>query len=238
MKAKQTSDLYTLTDLDHWREVTRDVNPPIRLGIFGDPAEHSLSPQMQNAALKHCQIEMQYARFQISPNGLHDALSLVRELNFIGVNLTIPHKIAAASLVDELDESAKRVGAANTIKIDTEACSHQLAAGRVRPTCGTAAGHMGIRAKSEARAAHPPSRRSGVTHSAVVTVESNKRIRGFNTDGRGFSRAIREEFFVDLRDMRVLVLGAGGAGRAIAMQCAKENCERLVIANRNFAKAK
>ena len=63
-------------------------------------------------------------------------------------------------------------------------------------------------------------------------------MRGFNTDGRGFSRAIREEFSVDLRDLRVLVLGAGGAARAIALQCARENCERLVIANRTFEKAK
>src|SRR6266481_9639701 len=112
MKKKRavSKEVYTLADLKDWH----DVHPPIRLGVFGDPAEHSLSPQMQNAALKHCKIEMQYARFQISPNGLHDALSLVRELNFIGVNLTIPHKIAAASLVDDLDESAKRVGAANT----------------------------------------------------------------------------------------------------------------------------
>ena len=62
-------------------------------------------------------------------------------------------------------------------------------------------------------------------------------MRGFNTDGRGFARAIREEFSVDLRDLRVLVLGAGGAARAIAFQCARENCERLVIANRTFAKA-
>src|SRR5205807_6205617 len=35
-----------------------------------------------------------------------------------------------------------------------------------------------------------------------------------------------------------LVLGAGGAARAIALQCAKENCERLVVANRTFEKAK
>ncbi|HEX8897806.1 MAG TPA: hypothetical protein VF751_03845, partial [Chthoniobacterales bacterium] len=54
---------------------------------------------------------------------------------------------------------------------------------------------------------------------------------------RGFSRAIREEFSIDLRDLRILVVGAGGAGRAIAFQCAKENCERLVIANRAVAKA-
>jgi shikimate dehydrogenase len=227
MNEQSITERYTLADLENWAKVARDVNPPIHLGVFGDPLAHSLSPQMQNAALKHCQIDMQYARFQISPNGLHDALSLVRELNFIGVNLTIPHKIAAAGLVDELDESAKRVGAANTIKIDTEACSQ-------RP----AAGHMEMEAKSEERVADPPSRRSGVAQSAVVAVENKKRMRGFNTDGRGFSRAIREVFSVDLRDMRVLVLGAGGAGRAIAMQCAKENCERLVIANRTFGKAK
>src|SRR4051794_327460 len=52
---------------------------------------------------------------------------------------------------------------------------------------------------------------------------------GWSTDGPGFERAVREEFSVDLRDLRVLLLGAGGgAGRAIAWQCAFEKCERLV----------
>ena len=51
-------------------------------------------------------------------------------------------------------------------------------------------------------------------------------------------RAIRGEFGVDLRDLRVLILGAGGgAGRAIAMQCGLERCERLVLVNRTPAKA-
>src|SRR5205823_12795627 len=63
-------------------------------------------------------------------------------------------------------------------------------------------------------------------------------VSGCSTDGLGFSRASRDDFAVDLRDLRVLLLGAGGAGRAIAMQCALENCERLVIANRTFDKAK
>lgn len=71
----------------------------------------------------------------------------------------------------------------------------------------------------------------------TVVVEGEKLI-GFNTDGPGLMRAIREEFFVDLRDLRVLLLGAGGgAGRAIAVQCAMENCERLVLVNRTFEKA-
>ena len=65
------------------------------------------------------------------------------------------------------------------------------------------------------------------------------RLLGFNTDGPGLSRAVRSEFGVDLRDLRVMVLGAGGgAGRAIATQCAIENCEKLILVNRTFEKAR
>jgi shikimate dehydrogenase len=181
MKRKRAvaKDIYTLADLQAWRE----VDPAIRLGVFGDPVEHSLSPQMQNAALKHYKIDLQYARFQISPNELREAIDLIRKLEFTGVNLTIPHKIAALQLLDVADENVKRIGAVNVIKFE-----------------------------------------AGKLH-------------GFNTDGRGFARAIREVFSVDLRDLRVMILGAGGAARAIALQCAKENSERLVITNRSFERA-
>ena len=180
MKKKRATrkEIYTLADL----QTLREVDPPIRLGVLGDPVEHSLSPQMQNAALKHCKIDRQYARFHILPNQLGEAVGLIRKREFVGVNLTIPHKIGALEFVDSLDENVKRIGAANVIKIE------------------------------------------------------GGKARGFNTDGRGFSRAIREEFSVDLRDLRVLVLGAGGDARAIALQCAKENCKRLVIANGTFEK--
>jgi shikimate dehydrogenase len=180
MKKKRASakEVYTLSDLMDWR----DVDPPIRLGVFGDPVEHSLSPQMQNAALKQCKIHMQYARFHISPDELRKAIELVRKLEFVGLNLTIPHKVATIEWLDEAEENVKRIGAANVVK------------------------------------------------------RENGKLRGFNTDGRGFARAVREEFSVDLRDLRVMILGAGGAARAIALQCAKENCERLVIANGTFEK--
>jgi shikimate dehydrogenase len=60
---------------------------------------------------------------------------------------------------------------------------------------------------------------------------------GSNTDAEGFSRAIRSEFSIDLRDLRVMILGAGGGtGHAIAWQCALENCERLVLVNRTPVK--
>jgi len=71
----------------------------------------------------------------------------------------------------------------------------------------------------------------------TISVEGGH-LKGFNTDGPGLVRAIREEFSVDLRDLRVILLGAGGgAGRAIAVQCARESCERLVLVNRTFDKA-
>ncbi|HEY5990979.1 MAG TPA: shikimate dehydrogenase [Candidatus Udaeobacter sp.] len=184
MRKKQTTDRYTLADLGNWSALAKDVDPPVRLGVLGDPVAHSLSPQMQNAALGACDIHMQYARFHIRANELRSALLFLHKLDFIGVNITVPHKIAAFRHIDEADESATRGGAVNTIRVRDE------------------------------------------------------KLIGSNTDGEGFLRAIRTEFSIDLRDLRVMIIGAGGGtGRAIAWQCALENCERLVLVNRTLEKA-
>lgn len=180
----QTTQRYTLGDLEKWPEISRDIDPPIRLGVLGDPVAHSLSPEIQNAALRGCEIDAQYARFHIRANELRSALRFLRNLDFVGVNLTVPHKIAGFAQIDEADESASRAGAVNTIRV------------------------------------------------------RDKKLVGSNTDGEGFLRAVRSEFSVDLRDLRVLIIGAGGGtGRAIAWQCALENCERLVLVNRTLEKA-
>jgi shikimate dehydrogenase len=108
----------------------------------------------------------------------------LRKLDFVGINLTVPHKIAASMQMDQADESATRAGAVNTIRVE------------------------------------------------------NEKLIGSNTDGEGFLRAIRTEFSIDLRDLRVMIVGAGGGtGHAIAWQCALENCERLVLVNRTLDKA-
>src|ERR1051325_7462275 len=106
MNDQSTTDRYTLGDLERWSDVTRDVEPPIRLGVFGDPVAHSLSPHMQNAALRTFEINMQYARFHIRANELRSALRFLRELNFVGINLTVQHKIAGLRQIDVEDESA------------------------------------------------------------------------------------------------------------------------------------
>src|SRR5437773_10210491 len=78
-------------------------------------------------------------------------------------------------------------------------------------------------------------RRAGAVNTIRVR---DKKLIGSNTDGEGFLRAIRSEFSVDVRDLRVMVFGAGGGtGHAIAWQCALENCERLVFVNRTGEKA-
>jgi len=70
-----------------------------------------------------------------------------------------------------------------------------------------------------------------------VVVRDGKLV-GYSTDGPGLARAIRADFGAELRDLRVLILGAGGgAGRAIAVQCATEGSRRLVLVNRTFEKA-
>jgi shikimate dehydrogenase len=60
---------------------------------------------------------------------------------------------------------------------------------------------------------------------------------GHNTDGLGWSRAVREAFGRDVEDLRILQLGAGGAGRAIATQALVEKCPELIVANRNPRRA-
>jgi len=69
----------------------------------------------------------------------------------------------------------------------------------------------------------------------TVTIEKRK-LRGFNTDGYGFVEAVKEDFNLSIKGKRVFVLGAGGAGRAIAVKCALEGAAKIVVANRTPAR--
>ncbi len=64
------------------------------------------------------------------------------------------------------------------------------------------------------------------------------RLHGYNSDGPGFLRSVKEAFGKDVKDLRMLILGAGGgAGRAVAVQSALSGCQKLVLVNRSHAKA-
>lgn len=84
-------------------------------GIFGDPVAHSLSPLMQNAAFAATGIDAVYVPFPVPGSELAAAVAGLRALGICGVNLTIPHKEAVLPFLDEIDETARQIGAVNTL---------------------------------------------------------------------------------------------------------------------------
>ena len=150
--------------------------------IIGDPVEHSLSPVMHNAAFKELGLNIVYVAFNVTKNGLADAISGARSLGLLGLNVTMPHKNAVISYLDETDSAAKAIGAVNTI------------------------------------------------------LNERGKLFGYNTDGKGAMVALQENG-VDPEEKKLVLLGAGGAAKAIAFQAAQET-EELVIVNRTAEKAK
>ena len=81
----------------------------------------------------------------------------------------------------------------------------------------------------------PLAKRLGAVNTVAIRADG---LHGYNSDGPGFLRSVREAFGTEVHGLRVLVLGAGGgAGRAVTVQAALEKCPRLFLVNRTQAKA-
>lgn len=151
-------------------------------GVIGDPIEHTLSPVMHNAAFNYLNLDYVYVAFKVKRAELEKAIDGMRCLDIYGLNVTMPHKNAIMRYLDEVDSTAKFVGAINTILND------------------------------------------------------GKKLLGFNTDGVGAIKALKNNG-VDLNGKKLLLLGAGGAGKTIAFHMAKA-VKEVVILNRTAEKAK
>ena len=95
----------------------------IHLGLIGYPLGHSLSPKIQAAALKACGLKGDYSLFSIHSDdtqGLKDLLNRIRTKEILGLNVTIPHKQKVIALLDEMTDTAKSIGAVNTIYLRDE----------------------------------------------------------------------------------------------------------------------
>ncbi len=149
--------------------------------VLGHPVAHSKSPAMHNAAFAAARIDACYLALDVAPEALSSVLRGLAGSSALGVNLTIPHKVSALALVDEISPSARRAGAINTIEFQ------------------------------------------------------EGRMIGHNTDGQGALDALAEAD-ISLHGARALVLGAGGAARAViaALLDAGANVQ---IANRTLATA-
>lgn len=92
------------------------------LGVLGHPIKHSLSPLMHNTALAalaqgdRAYADWRYHRLDVPPAELPAALALLHRRKFRGLNLTVPHKVLAFSLVAAIDPAAQPVGAVNTLR--------------------------------------------------------------------------------------------------------------------------
>ncbi len=86
-----------------------------RVALIGHPVGHSVSPAFQNAAFEHTGVAARYEAIDVLGDGLPRLISSLREPEWLGANVTVPHKQAVFRLVDEVDDVAYRVGAVNTV---------------------------------------------------------------------------------------------------------------------------
>jgi shikimate dehydrogenase len=153
-------------------------------GVIGNPIAHSMSPDIHNAALKDLGLDGHYHAFKVEEDSLEDAVKGIRALGVQGINVTVPHKVSIMDHLDHIDESAKVLGAVNTV------------------------------------------RREGV------------KLVGYNTDGEGFVKSLMRILDKPISELSFLMIGAGGAARAIFTTIVRDNPEKFDICNRTIEKAK
>lgn len=159
---------------------------------------------MQNGGIAALKLDWRYLAFDVQLDRLRSAIDGAKAMKFIGVNLTVPHKLLALEIVDVLEETAKSWGAVNTIRFEA------------RDRTGT---WMPLH--------HLPPESIG-----------HVRSHGFNTDADAIARSLREDLGFEARGMKVLLLGAGGAGRVAALKIASERVSQLFLVNRTEDKAR
>jgi len=170
--------------------------------VYGHPIAHSASPAMQNAGIASLGLNWRYLAYDVHPDSLRQAIMGAAAMKFIGLNLTVPHKILAMDIVDELDVSASTWGAVNTVRFETKVNGEWLPLAQVTP--------------------------------ADIT---EIRTRGYNTDADAITRSLRKDLGFELSGARIVLLGAGGAGRTAALKLADEGVGHLHLVNRTVSKA-
>ncbi len=150
------------------------------LGVIGGHAENSLSKYMHNRNFKRDNLNYIYVPFKTEEKELPLFMENFRKFNFAGAAVTIPHKIDIMNYLDSVEDTAKKIGAVNTV------------------------------------------------------VNKDGILKGYNTDCPGSLKALSLK--TEIKGKKVLLLGAGGAARAIGYGLKEEGAE-IIIANRTDSKA-
>jgi shikimate dehydrogenase len=137
---------------------------------------------MHNAAFAQLGLDWAYLPLPVHPGHVHQAVQGLAALNFVGVNVTVPHKQAVSRYMDELSEAARIIGAVNTIHI------------------------------------------------------KDGKYYGYNTDAVGFLNSLLEGG-CNPKGLRVAVLGAGGAARAVVFALCRAEAAQVTVFNRTAERA-
>ncbi|MEJ2187514.1 MAG: shikimate dehydrogenase [Gemmatimonadota bacterium] len=151
------------------------------VALLGDPVEHSLSPLMQNAAFRAASVDGVYVALRCDGEALPGLLRGIALAGGAG-NVTVPHKLAAAAVLDRSTAAVERTGACNTFWLE------------------------------------------------------DGRVCGDNTDVAGFDSAVRQLMGAPA-GARVLVLGAGGAARAVVVALLDAHVGGIWVRNRSARRA-
>lgn len=162
--------------------MTDDGGPRLRVGLIGDPVAHSLSPAVQQAAFDTVSFPATYELWPTPAADLPARIASLREFNVLGANVTVPHKVAVMTLLDEVSPLALRAGAVNTI------------------------------------------------------VNRQGTLLGDNTDVAGFGTALWHAGF-DVSHRKTLILGAGGAARAVCLAMEGTDAKPVTIVNRDSTRS-
>ena len=88
------------------------------LALIGNPVSHSLSPIMQNAAIKYLGLDLVYLALPCKPDDFNSVINTLKKINCKGLNITIPFKEKAFKLCNEISPIASKVKAINTLKLN------------------------------------------------------------------------------------------------------------------------
>ena len=148
------------------------------VGVFGHPAAENPGVVIQEAAFRALGLNLwRFLTIDVDPDKLEDAIKGLKAFKMRGINCTIPHKINVIQYLDELSESARLIGAVNTI------------------------------------------------------VNNDGKLFGENTDGKGFMESLQENH-VDPKGKKIVILGAGGAARAVSVELSLAGAGSITIVNR------
>ena len=184
------------------------------LGVIAHPVEHSLSPAMHNAAISHLGVDFVYLPFPVKPGDLKAAVAGFAAIGVRGFSITIPHKQAILPLLSSVSPIARSIGAVNTVYLTDKGW------------CGTNTDVEGFLAPLQTPPTPPyqggaKDATSGLESGNTAVESCPPPYQGGAREGSDWSQKV------------AVILGNGGAARAVVAGCAQLGCAEIHVVGRS-----